>query len=154
MARILVIFVMSIPYIARILVIFVPQIIVAGLICGLIWFILSKKTKAINPYYIAIISCIIPLIIGFVISHRQMGYILTLDYLENINNQKITTTGYSITSEEENLIKEELRNNNQFTNSIDRLAILESSVPSIATIGIMLFIARKRKKEIEKIHKT
>lgn len=121
--------------------IFIPQIILAYLT----WFFLRKKFKATNQYYIAIISCIIPMIFGFVMSYRIIGYTVAINYLTQINNEKIETTGYGITLEEENLYKEELKNNKQFMRFLSVLAVKGSSIPSIITINIMLLIARRRR---------
>jgi len=71
-----------------------------------------------------------------------------MDYLTEINNQKIELTGEGITLEEENMHKEELFQRKDFQNLLMTSSIKLSLFPFIFVVFIMLFSARRAIKNL------
>lgn len=115
----------------------------------ILWFVLKKVFKITKSYRIAIICLVLSLAVGYMASRNIVGYEVTMDYLTEINNQKIELTGESITLKEEEQLKEELVNNEEFQKLLITEPIKLSLYPFIPVIFLMLFSARRAIKNVE-----
>ena len=113
-----------------------------------LWFVLKKILRTTKFYRIVVICLAISLVVGYIASYRIVGYQITMDYLTEINNQKIELTGEGITLEEENMYKEELFQSKDFQNTLITSSIKISLIPFILVIFIMLFFARRAIKNL------
>jgi len=109
----------------------------------LLWFILRKVFKKTRIYKIALICLLISLIVGFVSSYRTTGYNVTMEYLTEINNQTIETTGKSISQEEENAYKEELFQQDEFKTILITNSIKMSLFPFLGVLLFTIFLGNR-----------
>lgn len=109
----------------------------------ILWFVLKKVLKTTKFYRLACICLIVSLVVGYVVSYRIVGYEVTQDYLERINDQRIEETGRGITLQEENELKEELFQSEEYQKDLIDSSIKRPLFPFILVIIIMLFTARR-----------
>ncbi|MCG2700536.1 hypothetical protein L6274_05830 [Candidatus Parcubacteria bacterium] len=86
----------------------------------------------------------VSLIVGYIAAYRSVGYIVTSNYLTEINNQKIEETGQNITSSERREYAKKLFQNKEFKNILLTSAIKISLTSFILVILIMLLLLVKK----------
>ena len=116
-----------------------------------LWFVLKKLIKAVNPYVILTICLTTALIAGYIVAYRGIGFQITQDYLETINNQKIELTGEGITLEEQNTYKEELFRAGEFKKARLISSAQTSLYPFVLVLLTMLVFARKTVKNLARL---
>jgi len=116
-----------------------------------LWFVLKKLIKAVNPYVILTICLTTALIAGYIVAYRGIGFQITQDYLETINNQKIELTGEGITLEEQNTYKEELFRAGEFKKTRLISSAQTSLYPFVLVLLTMLVFARKTVKNLARL---
>ena len=122
-------------YIATFLFEFIPVLI--------LWLIIRKIPRIYNyKCGVLIILIILSLIIGYIFSSRGVGYEITYNYLTEVNDLKIKTTGREITLEEENQYKQDLFNSEEYKKSVFFYSIKESLISLIGVVLIMLIFIK------------
>ncbi len=117
----------------------------------ILWLILKKILKMVNFHKIAIVCCVASLVVGYIAAYRATGYEVAMDYLTNINNQKIEKTGEEITLQEENEYKRKLSISKEFHKFLGISAIKRSWAPSLSMVFIiLLFVKRAKRRQAEK----
>ena len=111
----------------------------------ILWFILKRILRIMNPYTILAVCLTAALVVGFIVAYRGTGFQIGQDYLETINNQKIELTGESITLEEQNAYKEKLFTRGEYQEILIATSLKISLTPIlIFVVGILFFIGFRK----------
>ncbi len=114
----------------------------------ILWFLLKRGFKTTKFYRIAIICLIVSLVVGYVASYRIVGYQVTMGYLTAINDQRIEETSQGISLQEEDELKEDLFESEEFQTILINSSIKLSLIPFIFVIIIMVFPVVKASKNL------
>lgn len=122
--------------------VFIVEIVVAYF-C----FMGAKRILRSNKYFqIVAVSCLISLVVGYIVASRSISYEITMNYLKFVNQQKISEGSQGLNKQEEEQLKNAFFNKKQFKDMVFSQSLKATLYPFFFVLLIMIIVSRRERK--------